>query len=157
MASQVIVVDHFHFPLQNRYLHSRCHNCVHPSHGNDQQLDWMQQSHMKDRQVEWKAHQSKLWIQLLAILARLGYTGCIVWQYYTEAWYSIGIRVVSRSRESLLLREKTPIETILAPKLLWKFRRDFFRDEAGHLSVWTFLFHVMIIHYFRIKLTMWDI
>ena len=23
--------------------------------------------------------------------SRLGYTWCIVWQYYTKAWYSIGI------------------------------------------------------------------
>ena len=30
----------------------------------------------------------------------------------------VTIRVVRRSRESLLLREKTPIVTILVPKLL---------------------------------------
>ena len=35
------------------------------------------------------------------------------------------LRVVRRSRESLLLREKTPIVTILPPKLLWIFCRDF--------------------------------
>ena len=43
-------------------------------------------------------------------------------------WIKFQIRVVRRSHESLLLREKTPIVSILAPKLFSIFRRNFFRD-----------------------------
>ena len=45
-----------------------------------------------------------------SIFARLGYTGRIVWQYYTKAWYSIGI--VKFSKLAILYQNYTNISVI---------------------------------------------
>ena len=78
----------------------------------------------------WKPLLMKGFSTCLARLVKFCYaylhSNCAHWMDGCPLGVAVQTRVVRRRRESLLLREKSPIVIILAPKLLQNIQDDFF-------------------------------